>query len=141
MGIYKSLAEVPRRYRLYQYEAEFETRDVWGEWKDVYYDPEWGDETMRAKDRSERLWKDHMDERGRHHALAHPEDVEEWCAELLEDRAPKTVCDCYYMTIKKFYEWLLWEWEYPHRYNPVLMAAAEHGATKDAYDYNVLRRR
>ena len=32
MGVYKSLADVPERYRLRQHQAAFEGRDVWAEY-------------------------------------------------------------------------------------------------------------
>lgn len=65
-----------------------------------------------------------MDERGRHHALARPDDVEAWSTDLVErfsiDRAYQ-----HWNVIEGFYEWLLWHTDHQHTYNPFHMAVVD----------------
>lgn len=130
LGIYKSIDEVPDRRRLQSYAAEFEGQDTWGAWMDTR---DLADSTRKRIDRAERSWKDHMDERGRHHALARPDDVEAWCQALLDRMTVGTLYNRYYGHLASFYEWLVWHWDHPHQYNPVLMAVLQDGAARDAY--------
>lgn len=138
MGVYKTLGDVPDRYRLHQHAAAYAGRDVWAEWL--------GDEDAHrgTSDRyfedvavTERSWKAHMDDRGRHHALATPEDVETWIADLLVDRKLRTVYEGYWTRIESLYGWLQAHTEHPHVYHPALMAAADGEAARRVWDYKM----
>lgn len=135
MGVYKELADVPDRYRLTQFSAAFDGRDVWQE----YYDQKLSNElSSDSSERRYRLtsesWNEHMDEQGRHHALAKPADVDSWVEVLLDEYTIKTATGNYWRKLNGFYEWLMWHPEYPHVYNPVWMAAAKDGATRKVWN-------
>lgn len=137
MGVYHELADVPDRYRLTQFSDAYTDRDVFQEFLDQEVLPsintDWARNGVR---RQERRWKEFMTGR-RHHALATPEDVEEYAVYLLDQNAVKTASR-YWTRVESFYRWLMWHTGYPHVYSPPLMAAQDGAAaeiwrfTKDA---------
>ena len=133
LGVFKSLEEVPTRYRFESFASEFKGRDVWSE----YMDAEKGHlaESTRkyTYGRAERLWKSHMANVGRHHGLATPEDVETFFTDQLSEAKERTVYDSRFTPLFDFYDWLTNHAAYPHVYNPVLMAATDQGATHEMW--------
>lgn len=119
LGVFKDLTEVPNGRRLYQYASVYEGQDTWAEYRETV---ELSDRMSEEWARFARRWKDCMDKRGRHHALARPDDVEAWSEELLSqfsiDRAYQ-----HWNVIEGFYEWLKWHTEHQHTYNPFHLAA------------------
>lgn len=125
MGVYRTLDDVPDRRRLRQHAAAYENRDVWAEYlTDDAYERVGHEHGRAVARRVGRYWREHMDERGRHPALATPGDVEAWSAALLDEYAERTVYN-YWRFVYLFYEWLRWHTDHPHTYTPVLMAVAE----------------
>lgn len=133
MGVYRTLADVPDRRRLRQHATAYEGRDVWSEYlaEDVR-ERVTGEHGRTMARRVGRYWREHMDERGRHHALATPEDVETWSAALLDEYAERTAYN-YWRFVHFFYEYLRWHTDHPHTYTPALMAAAEAPATGEIW--------
>ncbi len=129
LGVFKSLKEVPTRYRFQSFASEFEGRDVWSEYMTAEHDGLAESTRKYTYGRSERLWKNHMEKAGRHHALATPNDMEVFFEDQLTKVEPHTVYNSRFAPVFDFYNWLVHHAEYPHVYNPILMAAAEHGAT------------
>ncbi len=126
MGVYKRLEDIPDHHRLDQYEALFENQDVWSDYVDSQsnaFDSDHYHATFRKAGQS---WKNHLNERGRHHALATPHDVETWVRSLAETRLLRTVRTEYWVRVEEFYSWLQFHTEYPHVYHPVLMAAGQY---------------
>lgn len=141
LGVYKTLDEVPGRYRLYHHEDRYEGEDTWQVFCDEFeYSQGSHDKYEEEVDRAGDHWKVHMDVRGWHHALATPEDVEAWCEDLLADKSERRAYD-YWLRVNRFYEWLRWHTEHPHRYNPVLMAAVEGDATRRVWEYKARQNR
>jgi hypothetical protein len=141
-GVFKRYADVPPEYRLDQHEAEYTDRDVWGEYLTEYLFERYSSERfVSTARRTGRIWKEHMRERGRHHALARPADVETWCMGLCEAYSLKTAYNCYWVRIEDFYEWLVWHRDYPHTYQPVLMAALESPAARAIWEEKIRRGR
>lgn len=142
MGVFTQLADVPDRYRLRQYAQSYAGRRVWDEFvtaqRENHGASEWYCETAR---KAGRYWKEHMDSRGRHHALATPADAERWCADLLETRKKTTVYGEYWVKVLRFYSWLQYHTEHPHAYHPILMAAAEYPKTRELWDFKIDRSR
>lgn len=137
MGVYKSLAEVPDRYRLKHHADAYEGRDVWGEFMDEHPRYSANKKTKRVG----RYWTAHMEERGRHHALATPADVETFITDLLEDRTPMTVYSPYWSQVESFYDWLQWHTDHPHHYHPILMATIEGEASAQMWEMSMSRNR
>lgn len=138
MGVYKTLSDVPNRYRFHQYAAAYDGRDIWNEYLENHLWERGSSKRFKRDTRLvERRWKDFMRERGRHHALATPEDVNAWFADLLDDLVPWSAYTPYWVRIEDFYEWLQWHTKHPHNYHPVLMAAAEYDAASKVWDEKI----
>lgn len=128
MGIYTRLEDVPEAERFARFSERYDGRDVWAMFVRTYateyeFDSEHYHATLR---KTEQTWKEHMADRQRHHALASPDDVEAWCRQLAQTRTLGTVYGEYWIRLEEFYSWLQWHTEHPHRYQPVLMAAASY---------------
>ena len=142
MGIYKRLHEVPDRYRLEQYASSYRNRDVWAEWLTARQneDGELSTYLQRRLDITERSWKEHMKSRGRHHALAGPDDVETWVEAFVDGTWQlRTIYEGYWVHVAQFYHWLRFHTDHPHAYDPVLMAAADSGASSRVWACKVER--
>lgn len=135
LGVYKRFADVPERRRLRHHDAAYEGRDVWKEFVDglPYESDGYYDKTRLA----EVEWKGHMADRGRHHALATPDDVETYCAALVDRYSRKTAYQPYYLRVEHLYEWLATHTDHPHVYNPVLMAVAESPAAGEIWKHKM----
>jgi len=125
--MYKHIDDVPDRHRLYQHAAAYEGRDVWEEYlTEDFFEKFDSDYTRKVTRRAGADWKDHMADRGRHHALATPKDVETWCVTLLERMKTASAYRNYWPKLERFYSWLHTHTEHPHVYHPFRMAAAEY---------------
>ena len=140
MGIYKRYEEVPDRYRLANFGAEYDGRDVYAEFMaaEVLADSS-SDRYKQDYRRYGRRWREHMADRGQHHALAHPTDVETWCEDLLNEYTVRTAFK-HWTAIERVYTWLLTHTEHPHVYQPVWQAAARESATGELWDKKMARR-
>ncbi|QGA83706.1 hypothetical protein [Halomicrobium sp. LC1Hm] len=141
LGVYKRLSDVPSRYRLHHHAEAYESRDTWQEFCEEYEYKQGSHDGYEAEvDRAGSDWKNHMATSDRHHALATPEDVEAWCANLLADKSERRTYD-YWLRVNRFYDWLQWHSEHPHVYNPVLMAAVVGDATKRVWRWKARQNR
>ena len=132
MGIFKRYSDVPERYRLGRFEPSFVGRDAFANWEDEEITSKWQRE---ESSRVEARWKTHMAARDRHHALATPADVDVFVEELTSELQMERVYKPYWLFLKRFYEWMKWHTDYPHRYNPVLMACVEYPASQAVWSY------
>lgn len=125
LGVFKTIGDVPNSRRFHQYTAAYEGQDTWMDYRATVE----LSETMSTEWACFiRRWKAHMDERGRHHALATPEGVETWSQDLLS-RFGVDRCYQHWNVIEGFYDWLKWHTEHPHSYNPFHMAASDPDST------------
>jgi len=142
LGVYKSLEEVPERYRLSNHTTTYKGRDVWTEFLTTHLFEKFDSDRFKEDARrAGRYWKEHMAERERHHALATPADVETWMNGLLTRMNLKTAYNSYWVRLERFYSWLQWHTEHPHVYNPLLMAAVDGEAARKVWDEKMARRR
>lgn len=125
LGVFKSIDEVPESRRFHQYTSAYEGEDTWAAYRAEF---ELSERMSEEWARFSRRWKTHMDERGRHHALATPQDVEAWSQSLLSQFSVDR-CYQHWNVIEGFYEWLKWHTEHPHAYNPFHMAATDADST------------
>lgn len=121
-GVFKSLEQVPQLYRLKTHTGVYQTNDPWNEYVTTVLDDA-ADPVLYEAGLVEDDWKAHMDEQGRHYALATPADIETWCKRLLDRMAPKRAYNPYWVRIEDFYDYLVWHTDHPHVYHPPLMAA------------------
>lgn len=131
LGVYQTIDDVPPHHRLAN--QEFGDRDVWAE-----YLKEKDGDLRRSEDRAIRRWNGVMDERATHHALAEPEDVKAYTDLLVVENDYKPLTIKEYMSEPcRLFRWLLWHVEYPHRYDPILLAATDHDPSRTAFDHYV----
>lgn len=137
-GVYKHIDDVPDRYRLYQHATAYEGRDVWEEYlTEDFFEKYDTDYTRKATRRVGDDWKDHMADRGRHHALATPKDVETWCTALFERMKVNSAYRNYWPKLERFYSWLQTHTEHPHVYHPFRMAAAEYSNASTIWERKI----
>lgn len=137
MGVYKRLSDVPIQHRLGRYGDAYANRDTWAAFvasRSDEFDSEWYQATCR---KAEQSWKAHISDRGRHHALGRPVDVETWCTALATTRTLGTVYSVYWVRLEEFYTWLQMHTEHPHVYQPVLMAAAHHDTARAVWKHKL----
>lgn len=139
IGVYKTLEQVPDHSRLSNSAKSFEGRDVWAEYI-AHELPDPARTVQYETELVEESWKDHMQQRGRHPALARPDDVESWFADLIERMQTKRAYNPYWVRLEEFYTYLQWHTEYPHAYHPPRMAAGQGGVTREIWDYKISER-
>lgn len=140
LGIFKTIADVPPHDRLSWFESQY--ADDGGETWDafmLYEDPaqEWAKTTRRRYERTGRYWKGFCEQRGVSYVCAGPEDVEAFLRENAEKVSPKTMYDERFRVVEGFFSFLLRRVDYPHRYNPVVMAACEPGVTRAMWNHRL----
>ena len=141
LGVYKRLSDVPDRFRLYHHAEAYEERDVWQEFCEEYeYEQADYDRYEEEVDRVGDCWKTFMADQGRHHALAISDNVNQWCADLLESKSERRTHD-YFLRVNRFYDWLKWHSEHPHVYNPVLMAPVTGEAARTVWGVKAAQNR
>lgn len=136
IGVFKSLCDVPTRYRLYLHRDAYAGRNVWNEYLSEYIRKEYtsvSDRFYRRAEHAGELWIDHMYEQDRHHALARPMDVVSWVESLLETRTNRTVYLQYWVRLEEFFTWLQSHCAHPHTYHPALMAVSDSEAVGDVW--------
>lgn len=133
MGVYKSEADVHPDSYLPDMAGRFHKREAWSEWAEAQ---DYSEYKQKMVARVERAWKAHMEGRG-HHAFPSVRDVDDFLSERQQSVTMATVYKPYFIALRDFFEWLMWRTDYPHRYNPVLMACAEGEAGRELWTYYV----
>lgn len=126
MGAFKRHDQVPHEYRLEHYQTHYTGRNIWAEFVKSRPGDFESKHHRRTYGKAGRSWKALMTDRGRHHALAVPEDIYVWCDRLATDRTVGTVYSEYFLRVEQFYTWLQFQTVFPHVHHPVLMAASEY---------------
>jgi len=141
LGVYKTVDDIPDRYRLESFEARFRDEDTWGEYLATRDDLAESTKKNSWYPCGDRFKKYMREEVGRHHALSHPEDVEAYLAHIrgggysikVTERSDNTVYYQHLSPLKTFFNWLVHHVDYPHVYNPVLLAAHTGGVTREVW--------
>jgi hypothetical protein len=134
LGVFKRYADVPAEYRLDQHEAEYADRDVWEEFVESRRFEHDSTHYWNTFEKTGKSWRTHTATRGRHHALAHPRDVESWYVSLVETRTLGTVHSEYAYRLIEFYDWLQWHAHHPHTYHPPLQAALTYPTARRLWE-------
>lgn len=141
-GMYTRIEQIPDHVRLRVHEHEFEGRDVWREYVDANDLLHSGLSRQHRghMERSEERWKSFIQTCGRHHALCTPADSEAFAQELRDeyDLAVSAASE-YWATVERFYRWMFHHAEYPHRYHPFVMAAANYDISNALWTYAITK--
>jgi len=140
MGIYQTLSDVPPEKRLKRYADDYENEQTYRRYLENHLFEKFDSDRLVEKAQlAGRRWRAHMSERGRHHALATPSDVEAWMCRLLDRVSMNTAYNTYWVKLERFYCWLQRRVDHPHSYHPFLMAAAEYPTAADVWDKKLSR--
>lgn len=141
LGIYRSIDQIPNRYRLKNYEAEFNNEDTWNKYLETRDDLAESTKKNSWNPCGDRFKKFMHEEVGRHHALPHPDNIEAYLAYIksggysikVTERTLNTVYYQHLSPLKTFFGWLVHHVDYPHIYNPVLLAAHADGIVRETW--------
>jgi len=139
-GVFHHYEDIPERYRLQTYADQYDGEDTLGQYVENVLHGEGKSHSETFQQRTRRAvksWRKHMDDRGRHHALATPDDVEAWCGDHLSRVTRETAYMNYYVRIYQFYEHLVTTHHHPHVYNPFIIAAIEGGDARELWKFRV----
>lgn len=139
-GVFQQYDDIPARYRLETYVHQYQGDDTLDQYLEQVYFKDKTEVTDSMRCRVQRFrdsWMGHMDERGQHHALATPKDVDTWCQTLLERCNARTSYLSYYYRIYNFYDYLKTSYQHPHLYNPLLIAAIEFESTYEIWSHRI----
>lgn len=137
-GALQHVEEIPPRYRLETHASQYQDENVWEQYvHDVSLEEHDSERMRRAWRLAGDSWLSHMRDRERHHALARPIDANVWCEYLIADKARRTAYDYYFLRVYEFYDYLKFSSEYPHLYNPLLLAAVRHDAARHIWMHRV----
>lgn len=135
LGVFKHVEDVPDRYYLGNFVSEVDAEEAWN-----HFDAE------ELEDRSDhtrhyvygkawREWTAYCEEQSVHPALADPQDLESHLAEQRAEMGKlKSLHDARFRPLFRWYRWMQFHTDYPHRYNPVVMAVLLGGATYDLWE-------
>ncbi len=134
MGVYKRLEQVPHRYRLANYQANYEGENTWETFVEQKTETFESTATYDRYEKAGRYFRRFLNDIGRHHALCEPEDIDDFLVALRDGtigrqnhtRKLQTIYFEYFQPLVGFYSWLLWHTEHPHVYHPVWMAVVEY---------------
>lgn len=139
LGIYTTLEEVPDRYRLRNFETQLAGENPFEDYLDSL-----DDISERSRERKYRkAYRDFtgfMEEQGTHPACPTPDQVERFFVRArdgdwsnVSERSWSTLYATYLSPLKMAFKWIVHHVDYPHVYNPLLMAAAQEGVTRDIW--------
>lgn len=130
LGVYKTLSDVPDGQRLANFSGYFYDRDPWAEWMTAIGLSNYGDTTKREYRILRETWTDHMAGYDRHPALADPAHVDTYVS---KNNPSIRFSDRRFGRLVKWYDRMVTRTDYPHKYNPVIMAAHEYDATREVW--------
>ena len=141
LGVYKSIDEVPDRYRLSSFSSEFVGQDTWEDYLETRDDLAESTKKNSWYPCGDRFKRFMEEEASRHHALPQPDDIEAYLSHIRDggysvkvtERTPNTVYYQHLSPLKTFFTWLAHRVDYPHVYNPVLLAAHAGGITREVW--------
>lgn len=142
-GMYKRLDQVPDHLRLSNYERRFENRDCWAEYatEEGLVDEGLSENHKSYMERTERRWKSFTEGRGTHHALCTPEDAEAYATHLVDNFPMKIeTASEYWADHERFYRWMFFNAEYPHRYHPFVMAATNYDTSRVLWKHAIQKK-
>lgn len=141
VGIYKTVDDVPGKYRLRKFESELDAADE--DPFDAYLAArddlsDWSRNHKHGK--AYRDFSKFMRDRGKHPACPTPDDVCDFFERVrngewsnVKERELRTVHATYGAPLKVAFAWFVSRVDYPHVYNPIIMAALRDGPLRDAW--------
>jgi hypothetical protein len=131
LGVFKRLEDVPDRYRAERRAPDLDAEEAWDAFKRDKGVYEYTEHTQKYKyGKAWRQWVEYCDDSGLNPVFASPHDVESFLSAEMEDISTyKTGHDLRFRPLFMWYRWMQWDVDYPHLYNPMVMAVLLGGTT------------
>lgn len=141
LGRWKTIENVPERHCLNQYADVLDADTAWDEFVEEY-GQDWSDNVRKYQyGKGWREWTAFCQERDIHPLCPVPEDI---AVHLDEQRAEassdQTLHQTRFRPLCRLFEFLRYHVDYPHRYNPWLMAVLEGGGAEAAWGARIEKR-
>jgi hypothetical protein len=142
LGAFKRIKDVPDRHHLSNFASDVDAEDAWNAFDEAELEGLSYHTRRYVYGKAWREWKLYCEEHNVHPALADPQNIEAYLAEQRERvNKLKSVHDARFRPLFRWYRWMTFNTEYPHRYNPVLMAVLLNGATADIWQTRLFDRK
>lgn len=134
LGIWKSIEDVPDRQRLQQYADVVDADKAWDEFCEEY-GQDWTETTRKYQyGKAWREWTSYCEQHAIHRLCPEPSDVEGHLVEQRSEAASdSTLHQTRFRPLCRLFEYLRYSTEYPHKYNPAIMAVLFGGAAYAAW--------
>lgn len=142
LGAFKRVEDVPDRYYLPHFASDVDAEDAWNAFDAEELEGLSAHTRRYVYGKAYREWMAYCDDHNVHAALANPQDIEEHIAVQRKIvNKLKTVHDARFRPLFRWYRWMTFSTEYPHRYNPVVMAVLLDGSTADIWQTRLFDRK
>lgn len=134
LGIWKKLEDVPSRFRLEQYADSLSADDAWNEFCEKYGE-DWTQTTRKYQyGKAWREWTSYCEEHDLHRLCPAPADIEHHLHNQRSEAASDgTLHQTRFRPLCRLFEHLRYSTDYPHKYNPTIMAVLHGGAAYAAW--------
>lgn len=141
LGVFKTIDDVPDRYRLPNFETDIDALEAWNAFDAAELTGLSAHSRRYVYGKAWREWRDYCERNEVNPALADPQDIEEHLAEQRAEVGKlKTVHDARFRPLYRWYQWMQFHADYPHRYSPVVMAVLLDGTTHDVWETRLFDR-
>ncbi|OYR42895.1 hypothetical protein [Halorubrum sp. Eb13] len=143
LGVYKRIEDVSDLYYLGNFETDVDADAAWED----FCDKKLANSTTHTRETvyggAYRRWCEYCDRHGIHPALADPANIEKWLAHEIEahNSTMKAAHDLQFRPIFRWYRWMAWNSDWPHRYQPTIMAVLLGGVTYDIWQTRLFDRK
>lgn len=133
LGPYKRIEDVPTHYYLPGFASDFDARAAWESF--LADDVSASESTVQYKyEPAYRHFADYCERHDANPALADPQDIEGYIANEMDIQAnPETTYSTRYRPLYLWYRWMAFHADYPHRYQPTVMAILLDGACAECW--------
>jgi len=134
LGAFKHVGDVPERYHLPNFATEIDGEVAWNSFDAEELEGLSYQQRRYVYGKAWREWKAYCTKHSVHPALADPQDIESHLAAQWETiNRLKTAHDARFRPLFRWYRWMQFHADYPHRYNPVVMAVLLGDVTSEIW--------
>ena len=130
LGAFKAIDDVPTRYRLQNFESDVDADESWLAFEERFLEGLSYHTRKYVYGKAKREWWSYCEDNGVHPALPDPADIEDHLStQVAEVNKLKSAHDARFRPLFRWFRWMTYSTEWPHRYNPTVMAVLFEGAT------------
>lgn len=141
LGVWKTIEDVPERYRLERYQDVLDPEELWDEFC-TEHGEDWSEATRKYQyGKGWREWTAYCEELDIHPLAPTPQAVEDHLQQQREESASDgTLHQTRFRPINRLFEHLRYHTDVPVRYNPFVMAVLLNGAAHAAWSDRIKNR-